>query len=44
MKLEGDQVLLRVFLNTFQKWHHRPLYEVIVEKARMEHMAGATAL
>lgn len=44
MKLEGDQVLLRIFLNTFQQWHHRPLYEVIVEKARKEHMAGATAL
>jgi hypothetical protein len=43
MKLEGDQVLLRIFLNTFQKWHHRPLYEVIVESARKEHMAGATA-
>jgi uncharacterized protein len=43
MKLEGDQVLLRIFLNTFQQWHHRPLYEVIVEKARKEHLAGATA-
>jgi PII-like signaling protein len=43
MKLEGDRVLLRIFLNTFQKWHHRPLYEAIVEKARKERMAGATA-
>ena len=43
MKLEGDQILLRIFLNTFQHWHHRPLYEAIVEKARKEHMAGATA-
>ncbi len=42
MKLEGGQVLLRIFLNTFQQWHHRPLYEAIVEKARKEHMAGAT--
>lgn len=43
MKLEGDQTLLRIFLNTCQHWHHRPLYEAIVEKARKEHLAGATA-
>lgn len=43
MKLEGDQVLLRIFLNTHQQWHHRPLYEAIVEKARKEHLAGATS-
>lgn len=40
MKLEGDQVLLRIFLNTFQKWHHRPLYEVLIEKASEVLLAG----
>ncbi|MFH0908110.1 MAG: DUF190 domain-containing protein [bacterium] len=44
MKLEGENVLLRIFLDTFQKWHHQPLYEVIVERARKENLAGATVL
>lgn len=44
MKLEGENVLLRIFLDTFQTWHHRPLYEVMVEKARQEGLAGATVL
>ncbi len=44
MKLEGEKVLLRVFLDTFQKWHHRPVYEVLVERAQAERMAGATVL
>jgi hypothetical protein len=43
MKLEGENVLLRVFLDTYQMWHHRPVYEVLVERARKTHMAGATA-
>jgi PII-like signaling protein len=44
MKLEGEKTLLRVFLDKFQKLHHRPLYEAIVEMARTEHFAGATVL
>jgi PII-like signaling protein len=44
MKLEGEQVLLRVFVDTFQKWRHRPVYEALVERARAEHLAGATVL
>ena len=44
MKLEGENVLLRIFLDTFQKWHHRPVYEAIVERAQAEHLAGATVL
>ena len=42
MKLEGENVLLRIFIDTFQKWHHRPVYEAIVMKARELHLAGAT--
>jgi PII-like signaling protein len=44
MKLEGEQVLLRVFLDSFQKWHFRPLFEVIVDRARHGGLAGATVL
>ena len=44
MKLEGENVLLRIFLDTYKKWRHVPAYEAIVEKARHEHMAGATVL
>jgi uncharacterized protein len=44
MKLEGEQVLLRVFLDTFKQWHHVPTHEAIVERARKEQMAGSTVL
>jgi len=44
VKLEGESVLLRIFLDTFQKWHHRPVYEAIVVRARAELLAGATVL
>jgi len=44
MKLEGENVLLRIFLDTFRKWHHQPLYEAIVERARKDGMAGATVV
>jgi uncharacterized protein len=44
VKLEGEQVLLRLHLSNFAKWHTGPLYEAIVERARKEHLAGATVL
>lgn len=36
--------LLRVFLDTFQKSGHRPVYELLVERARAEGLRGATVL
>jgi hypothetical protein len=39
-----EAVLLRIYLNEALKWDHRPLYEVIVTKAREMGMAGATVL
>lgn len=36
--------LLRIFIGEQDKWHGRPLYEAIVQLARKEGMAGATAL
>jgi uncharacterized protein len=44
VKLEGEQSLLRIHLSNFVKWRTRPLYEVLVDKARREHLAGATVL
>lgn len=37
-------MLLRIFIGESDRWHHQPLYEAIVLKAREMHMAGATVL
>jgi len=42
--LPRDAMLLRVFIGEDAKFHHRPLYEAIVFKAREAHLAGATVL
>jgi PII-like signaling protein len=44
MKLEGEGFLLRIYLGEQDKWHHLPLYEAIVLKAREMGLAGATVL
>ena len=44
MKLEGEGCLLRVYIGELDKWHHQPLYEAIVLKAREMGLAGATVL
>jgi uncharacterized protein len=44
VKLPTDAVLLRIFLGESDRWHHQPLYEAIVLKARELHLAGATVL
>jgi PII-like signaling protein len=44
VKLEGEGFLLRIFLGELDKWHHQPLYEAIVLKAREMGLAGATVL
>ena len=44
MKLEGEGSLLRIYLGEQDKWHHQPLYEAIVLKAREALLAGATVL
>ena len=44
MKLEGEGSLLRIYLGEQYKWHHQPLYEAIVLKAREMGLAGATVL
>ena len=42
MKLDGDGQLLRIFIGESDRWHGKPLYEAIVERARAEGLAGAT--
>ncbi|HVU07962.1 MAG TPA: DUF190 domain-containing protein [Verrucomicrobiae bacterium] len=44
MHIPHDAMLLRIFLGESDRWHHQPLYEAIVMKAREMHMAGATVL
>jgi len=44
MKLSGDGKLLRIFLGEMDKFEHKPLYEVIVLKAREAGLAGATVI
>jgi len=44
MHLPHDAMLLRIFIGESDRWHHQPLYEAIVLKAREMHMAGATVL
>jgi uncharacterized protein len=42
MKLDGEGLLLRIYLGEQDKWHHTPLYEAIVLEARKRGLAGAT--
>jgi uncharacterized protein len=44
MHLPHEAMLLRVFIGESARWHHKPLYEAVVLKARELHMAGATVL
>lgn len=44
MKLTGEGQLLRIFIGEIDKYEHKPLYEVIVLKARELGLAGATVL
>jgi hypothetical protein len=44
MNIPEEGYLLRIFVGESDKQGHRPLYEVIVLKAREEGLAGATVL
>ena len=44
MQIPHEAVLLRIFIGESDRWHHQPLYEAIVLKAREVHLAGATVL
>lgn len=40
--LEGEQLLVRIFLGESDRWHHTPLARAILERLRKEGFAGAT--
>jgi PII-like signaling protein len=40
--IPDDARLLCIYLNASDRWHRRPLYRVVVEKARSLHLAGAS--
>jgi hypothetical protein len=44
MTIPENGKLLRIFIGEADRWHHQPLYEAIVFKARELGMAGATVL
>lgn len=44
MHLPADATRLRIYVGESDRWHHHPLYEAIVLKARELHLAGATVL
>lgn len=41
--LDGEQLLVRIFIGESDKWHHQPLVHALVERLRREGFAGATA-
>lgn len=44
MRLEGERVLLRVFLGEDDRFEGRPLWEAILERLRAAGFAGATVI
>lgn len=42
--LDGDQVLMRIFIGEADKYQGRPLYQELVQLFRREKLAGATVL
>jgi PII-like signaling protein len=42
--IEGEQVLMRIFIGQTDKWRRRPLYAALLELFRAKGLAGATVL
>jgi len=40
--LNGEQVLVRIFMGESDKWHRQPLHVALLERLRKENLAGAT--
>jgi len=40
--LDGEQLLVRIFIGDFDKWHHQPLHRALLDRLRREGFAGAT--
>jgi PII-like signaling protein len=44
MNRSGQATWLRIYIGESDQWHHKPLYQVLVEFFRRERVAGATVL
>src|SRR5918994_6883220 len=42
--LDGEQLLVRIFLGESDQWHHTPLARAMLERLRAEGFAGATVI
>jgi uncharacterized protein len=42
--LDGNQLLVRIFLGESDQWHHTPLSRALLERLRREGFAGATVV
>ena len=42
--LDGEQILMRIFINESARWEQRPLHEALMALFHREHLAGATVL
>ena len=43
-KFEGERTLMRIHIGESDKWHGKPLHEVIVAMLRKQGFSGATVL
>jgi uncharacterized protein len=43
-KFEGERTLMRIHIGESDKWHGKPLHEVIIMMLRKEGFSGATVL
>jgi PII-like signaling protein len=44
MQLNGEGRLVRIYIGESDQWHHKPLYQELVQAARRQGLAGATVL
>jgi PII-like signaling protein len=43
-RIEGEQVLMRIYIGEADRWERRPLYMALLELFRAKGLAGATVL
>jgi len=43
-KMIGEKILMRIFIGEQDRYHHKPLYDALVELLRNEGFAGATVI
>jgi PII-like signaling protein len=43
-RIEGEQVLMRIFLGQTDRWERKPLYTALLELFRSKGLAGATVI